>query len=81
MDLLGQRLILNELHHFVLEDHLARRGGDVAADLECTFISQRNVAAAQVLQQVACTSSKALAATLERGLDRFRVGEWIVRGR
>ena len=52
----GARLVLDQLHQVVLEDHLAGRGGDVLADLEGLGVghldAQLAVAALDVLEQI-----------------------------
>ena len=61
----GERLILNELDQLVFEDDCARRYRNVAADLERLFVSHRDPAFADILNQVLDTGRQAVAARFQ----------------
>ena len=53
VDLPGHRLVLDQLHQVGLEHHLARRGGDVLAELEGALVGHRDAQLAVALLEVA----------------------------
>ncbi|MFT3770568.1 MAG: hypothetical protein QM820_34510 [Minicystis sp.] len=73
VDLLGRRRELDELHQIGLEDDLARRGGDVAAQLEGLHVLHANPQVAlpglEIFEQVGEALHQVLAAALQRGLE------------
>ena len=62
VDLVGQRLVLDQLKQAVLENDLPLTCGDIAADLERAFIGLRNAAALDVFHQVFETRLQAFSA-------------------
>jgi hypothetical protein len=75
----GARRVLQQLHHVVLEDDLARRGGDVLAQLEGRGVGHLDAQAAaavfDVAQQVVEALDEVLAVALDRLAEDFRVGQ------
>ena len=81
MHLLRRRRVLDELDQFVLEDHLAGRHRQVAADLEGGIVGHRDAALAEVGDQVLDAGGDAGALRLQRRADEFRIGRHEIRGR
>ena len=82
---LGRRLVLDELDQPVLKDHRARRGGDVAADLEGVHVGLPGAQAVpgvlEVLGELAHPPHQALAPGLAHFAQHHRVGQREVGGR
>jgi hypothetical protein len=82
---LGGRAELQQLDHLVLEDHLARRRGDVLAHFEGRGIghldAQLAAAFLDVAQQVVEALEQVLAVALDRFAQHFRVGQGEIRWR
>ena len=72
--LLGDRRVVDQLEQPVAPDHLARRGTEVAPDLERVGLDHQQLAGLEVAQPIGPACLQALAAGLERALDRARVG-------
>jgi hypothetical protein len=70
---------LQQLHHVGLEDDLARRGGDVLAQLEGGGVGHLDAQVAvtffDVAQQVVEALDQVLAVALDRLAEDFRVGQ------
>ena len=83
--LIGNRGVLDQLHEAVLEHHLAGRGRDVDAHLECARIGHARIqppaAALHVLQHVPQAVQQVLSARFHRGAQHFRIGGDEVRRR
>ncbi|MCY1420417.1 hypothetical protein D9M71_360370 [compost metagenome] len=81
VQVLAQRLVLDQFEDVVAEHHRARRGGEVAADLEGVPVHLAGHAAvvAQVAEQMAHALEQALAAGVEQLLHRQRVGQAVGR--
>src|SRR6516164_6773625 len=75
----GERLVLNKLDQFVLEDDGARRDGEIAADLESLLVGHRDAALADVVDQVLDSGRQAFAARLHRKPQRLRIAGEIIR--
>ena len=73
IDLLGQRLVLDQLEQHVLVDDRAFAGRDVLADFEAVS-SVCVILPADVLQQVVHPHLQAFAVRLEQRLLRLRIG-------
>jgi hypothetical protein len=75
----GARRVLQQLHHVGLEDDLARRGGDVLAQLEGGGVGHLDAQVAvtffDVAQQVVEALDQVLAVALDRLAEDFRVGQ------
>jgi hypothetical protein len=82
---LRRRVELQQLDQLVLEHHLARRDGDVPAQLEGGGVghldAQLAVALLDVAQQVVEALEQVLAVRLHRLAEDLRVGQGEVRGR
>ena len=61
MHLFGQRPVLQQLHHFVLEDDGALGGGNIAAYLKRAFVGLRYVAFTHIGEHVHDAARQALA--------------------
>jgi hypothetical protein len=81
MHLRRRRRVLDELDQLVLEDHLARRRRQVAADLEGVVVGHRDAALAEVGEEVLDAGGDAGALRGKRRLDEFRIGRREVGGR
>ena len=81
----GLGIVLDQLEQFVLEDHLALRGGNVLAHLEGRGVghadAQLAVTGFNVVQQVVQTLDQVLAVRLDGFTEDFRVGQREVGGR
>ena len=78
MDLLGRRLVLDQLYELVAIDDLARRDGQVLSRLEGVGVGHAHAAFLQVREQVAGAFGEADSPGLEGPLERRRVGQQIV---
>ena len=82
VDLLGQRLILDQLEQNALIDDGSFAGRDVLADLEGGLVGLRDLALADILQQVVHPHLQALAIGVEQRLLCLRIqGEEVGRRR
>ncbi|MNO75742.1 hypothetical protein D3C76_667990 [compost metagenome] len=81
VDAFGERLVLDQLQHFVAEHHRALGGGQVAADLEGRLVHLAGHAAVldQVLDQLREAVQHALAAGIQQALERRRIGQGVGR--
>jgi len=81
----GGRAVLDQLHQVVLIDHLARRGGDVPADVESVGIGhldrEVSLAALQVVQQVSEPFQQVLPTGFRGRAQHVRVGHREIRRR
>ena len=82
---LGRRRVLDQLHQIVLVDDLARRGGDVLAELERRHVGhldrQAALAALQIVEQVLQSVDQVLAAAFDRRAQHLGVGQHEIRRR
>src|SRR3546814_8608454 len=81
----GRRRVLDDLHEVVLVDHLARRQGDVLAELEGLDVGHLDpeaaLAALEVGEQVVQALHEVLAAGFQRRAQHLRIGHHEVGGR
>ncbi|MCY1418602.1 hypothetical protein D9M71_341650 [compost metagenome] len=77
VQVLAQRLVLDQLQHLVAEHHCTGRGGQVAADFEGRLVHLAGHAAvvSQVVEQMARALDQAHAAGIEQLLHRQRIGQ------
>ena len=75
VDLLRGRQELDQLHQLGLEHDLARRGGDVLAELEGLLVGHADAALLHVGEQVVQALEQVLAAARQRLAQHLRVGE------
>ena len=79
------RRVLDQLHHRILVDHRAFRGGNVAADLEGRAIGHRDqqtaVAGGEILEQHAIAAKQVQALFAAGCFEDFRIGQDEVRRR
>src|SRR5581483_5121382 len=84
-DLRRGRRILNELHHLVLKDDLARCGGDVFADAKGVWRrhgdGEAALAAFEVADQIGKTVQEIVAAAFDRRFQVLGVGRDEIRWR
>src|SRR3546814_4377012 len=80
----GRRRVLDDLHEVVLVDHLARRQGDVLAELEGLDVGhlypEAALAALEVGEQVVQALHEVLAAGFQRRAQHLRIGHHEVGG-
>ena len=86
MHLLGQRLVLDQLHDVVLEHHLAPGHRQVAAQTESLAVGHAHlqllaITARQILEQVVQPLDQVLAAGVDRLPQRLRIGQQEIRWR
>jgi hypothetical protein len=75
----GARRVLDELHELVFIDHAARSHGEIASDLEHALIGLADAAALDIGHELRQAARQALAARLERLLERLRIGRGEIR--
>ncbi len=82
---LGVRRVLQQLDQLVLVDDLARRGGDVLADLERRHVGHRDrepaFAAFEIVEQVLQAVQQILAAAIDRRAQHLGIGHQEIRRR
>ncbi len=74
MDVVAQRLVLDQLEQRMLIHHLALGGGQVTAHFEGRLVGQGNMALVHVGQHVRQALGQAFALGVYQFLLRFRIG-------